>query len=1224
MTNTGLKKAVSLLLALALIISIFPMSMAATKTTALTVTKGSYTRPSLSSVNPSWTSVFGENLTSITLDTVGKGVTILDASGKEVASGTEISAADIGKYSVSVADSQPVGNVAVTVIGKTSESERTSEATLNITVKEPEPLEATLSIEQMSSASLSSIKTKFGSDLSYVKFDFAKADGYSLVIGTYNVSEPEITATDLAIVELKAGPGAASGAEIKVTGYDKASKKINDLILTVNISAPSVGEMEVGYIGTQESVIRIDSFNEALEAAYPGWEISAINGISFSGNGAFYSGNKAILSNTTLNVSESSSISFKANGALTSTTAIYKATASNGSETFDYTGTIRLTSSVGTAEDIDIKLGQNDTVVQIPAINFLTACGLVTANKMTLSLSTSSAQVSMAYVVKTAANGSITKTPVLDESVSLAINDYVEIVFVGNKLSADAALSYTLTTDNKYYQGEINLTAYKAQADQNVDEFSISLNGATQSADFSISEISEECGEDVEITGITFTFSSSDLTMKLGNDTIVSGTEYRVINSSSITVTSKNYTSDVRAYYVATTDDGARYLGSIVFKKLKTGTVADLSAYSIYVPGGSYYGQIDASDISAQIKSDYISSFKVVSAEITYVTGQDSKGKDITTTKTIFNGTSWTTTGTYGYLSATKTNPSSIKEFSISDSLYYIPGTTSGTVEITYYAYGRETVYTGTLIYTVYNGSGLDVELNLRSRDPFALSNEDKEKIIFADQIEAVVELAFGKTATADYIVFDKPTTTMSNYGTLYSNSSKTALSTVNGYYFTSSIANKATNPISGLYYVPTATAGTYKIDYTLFVTFDKNVYELSGSLTIITPRDTKIDTDILYQTTTNNRVTFAASDFSDYIKSIRSTYVFESVKFSAIPDTGTLYYSSTVITEDMIDDYNFYTNTSNDHASIGYVSYVPSGTNYYVTMPFTIYYKQSSSSSTLSSRKGTLVISVTSGAVKEIQYTGKSGELLAMDVSDFKDVCEDATGFDLSHVYFNVSEVSGGKLYHKTTSSSVGSSTAYYAATNKTTQIANVKFRPSVTSGEASFTYDAYSSGGTYLFTGTVVISIYTETKTPTHKSCVLSAQKIVCNGENVSLQAYNIDGYNYLKLRDIAALMASTGSKFSVEVKETTSKREVYCTLGGNYTKAADDLKTGTDQSKTCVASSWAFYVDDVYKSVYVYNIGGYNYFKLRDLGDALEFEVDYNETTNTAIMESSDYRG
>ncbi|MGI5906690.1 MAG: hypothetical protein ACOX85_10615, partial [Candidatus Pararuminococcus gallinarum] len=798
------------------------------------------------------------------------------------------------------------------------------------------------------------------------------------------------------------------------------------------------------------------------------------------------------------------------------------------------------------------------------------------------------------------------------------------ITFAGNKLTSDAALSYTLTADSKYYQGDINLKAYKTQADQNVEEFSISLTGTTQSADFSISDISAKCGKDVKLTGITFTFSSSDLTMKLGNDTVVSGTAYEVINSSSVSVTSKNYTSDVRVYYVATTDEGARYLGSIVFKKLKSGTVADLSAYSIYVPGGSYYGSIAAADISALISRDYVTEFKIVNAQITYVVGKDSKGKEITETKTIFDGARWTNNNTYGYLSLSDTRPTTAEAFTISDHLYYIPGTTSGTVEIVYNAYGRETIYTGKLVYTVYNGSGLDVELNLKSRDPFALTSADTEKVIFADQIKSVVELAFGKNATADYIVFEKPTTNMANYGTLYSNSALSSLSTVNGYYFTNPVAEKATNPISGLYYVPTMTAGTYKINYTLFVTFDKTVYELSGSLTIKTPSDTRVEADVLYQTTTNNRVSFAASDFSDYLKSIRSSYVFESIKFESIPDTGTLYYSNTAITKDTIGNYNFYASASGSRANISYVSYVPSGTNYYVSIPFTIYYKQSSTSTITTSREGTLVITVTSDEVKDIKYSVKSSELLTMDASDFEKICEDATGLDLSHVYFDVGSVSGGKLYHKTTSSSVGSSTPFYVATNKTTRISNVKFRPSISKGEASFTYTAYSSGGTYLYTGKVVISFYTETKTPAHKSCVLSAQKIVCNGENVSLQAYNIDGYNYLKLRDIAALMASTGSKFSVQVIDNATKKEVYCVLGGSYTKVADDLKTGTDQSKTCVASSWAFYVDGEYKSVYVYNIGGYNYFKLRDLGDALEFDVDYSAATNTAIIESSDYRG
>lgn len=1225
MTNTGLKRAVSLFLALALILSAFPMTFAAgeAKTTSLTVTKGSKT--SLGSVNPAWTAIFDDNLASISLS-AASGITIVDASDKTVAAGTDIPLADIGNYFVSVLDSKSAGTVEISVTGKPKadiEWTYNDSRILSVTVKDLEPLKSSLNVTQMSSASLSVLKTAFGNTLDHVTFTLPT--GFSTVVSSYTVQESgeaTISAEDLSVVELKAGAGAESKT-IVVTGYTSEDKKINVCNLKVTVGTPSVSQIEVGYIGTQESLISEDTFNKALDAAYPGWEISRINGISFSGNGTFFdSNNKAILSSTDGDVKFP--IYFKANGTLTNTTATYKATASKGGETFQYTGTIRLTSSINTASNIDVTLGQTDTVAQIPAVNFLTACGLVTANKMNISLSTRTSQIAAAYVVKTAANGSITKTPVLDASVALSLTDYVEITFAGNKLTSDAALSYTLTADSKYYQGDINLKAYKTQADQNVEEFSISLTGTTQSADFSISDISAKCGKDVKLTGITFTFSSSDLTMKLGNDTVVSGTAYEVINSSSVSVTSKNYTSDVRVYYVATTDEGARYLGSIVFKKLKSGTVADLSAYSIYVPGGSYYGSIAAADISALISRDYVTEFKIVNAQITYVVGKDSKGKEITETKTIFDGARWTNNNTYGYLSLSDTRPTTAEAFTISDHLYYIPGTTSGTVEIVYNAYGRETIYTGKLVYTVYNGSGLDVELNLKSRDPFALTSADTEKVIFADQIKSVVELAFGKNATADYIVFEKPTTNMANYGTLYSNSALSSLSTVNGYYFTNPVAEKATNPISGLYYVPTMTAGTYKINYTLFVTFDKTVYELSGSLTIKTPSDTRVEADVLYQTTTNNRVSFAASDFSDYLKSIRSSYVFESIKFESIPDTGTLYYSNTAITKDTIGNYNFYASASSSRANISYVSYVPSGTNYYVSIPFTIYYKQSSTSTITTSREGTLVITVTSDEVKDIKYSVKSSELLTMDASDFEKICEDATGLDLSHVYFDVGSVSGGKLYHKTTSSSVGSSTPFYVATNKTTRISNVKFRPSISKGEASFTYTAYSSGGTYLYTGKVVISFYTETKTPAHKSCVLSAQKIVCNGENVSLQAYNIDGYNYLKLRDIAALMASTGSKFSVQVIDNATKKEVYCVLGGSYTKVADDLKTGTDQSKTCVASSWAFYVDGEYKSVYVYNIGGYNYFKLRDLGDALEFDVDYSAATNTAIIESSDYRG
>ncbi len=144
----------------------------------------------------------------------------------------------------------------------------------------------------------------------------------------------------------------------------------------------------------------------------------------------------------------------------------------------------------------------------------------------------------------------------------------------------------------------------------------------------------------------------------------------------------------------------------------------------------------------------------------------------------------------------------------------------------------------------------------------------------------------------------------------------------------------------------------------------------------------------------------------------------------------------------------------------------------------------------------------------------------------------------------------------------------------------------------------------------------------TPRQAYIVPSPQTIRFNGRSLTLEVYNIDGNNYFKLRDMAALMTDTASRF--EVGFSTDTFRVQATKGAYYTAVGGELESGEDHSASCVPSRWAVYVDGLYMPVYAYNIDGSNFFKLRDLGKALGFFVDYEESTNTAIIESSEYHG
>ncbi|MBR2666924.1 MAG: hypothetical protein IKD96_02050 [Oscillospiraceae bacterium] len=135
-----------------------------------------------------------------------------------------------------------------------------------------------------------------------------------------------------------------------------------------------------------------------------------------------------------------------------------------------------------------------------------------------------------------------------------------------------------------------------------------------------------------------------------------------------------------------------------------------------------------------------------------------------------------------------------------------------------------------------------------------------------------------------------------------------------------------------------------------------------------------------------------------------------------------------------------------------------------------------------------------------------------------------------------------------------------------------------------------------------------------------VPSAQDFLVDGGNVETEVYNIGGNNYFKLRDIAMLLRGTESCFSVDYDDAS--RTISLVSGEAYVPDGTELRTGVDRSASCVPSSQRIVLDGSPVEITAYNIGGNNFFKLRDLGEALRFCVDYDSETNTAIVESAYY--
>ncbi len=136
---------------------------------------------------------------------------------------------------------------------------------------------------------------------------------------------------------------------------------------------------------------------------------------------------------------------------------------------------------------------------------------------------------------------------------------------------------------------------------------------------------------------------------------------------------------------------------------------------------------------------------------------------------------------------------------------------------------------------------------------------------------------------------------------------------------------------------------------------------------------------------------------------------------------------------------------------------------------------------------------------------------------------------------------------------------------------------------------------------------------------SVVLSPQNLRVDGKRIDCEKYNIDGSNYFKLRDIAYLVSGTGSQFSVGWDG--EKNVIRVVTGEAYEPNGSELDlSGGDKSESARPSTQTLLINGVERGdLSAYNIGGNNYFKLRDLGEALGFRVDYDKPSNTAIVVS-----
>lgn len=128
-----------------------------------------------------------------------------------------------------------------------------------------------------------------------------------------------------------------------------------------------------------------------------------------------------------------------------------------------------------------------------------------------------------------------------------------------------------------------------------------------------------------------------------------------------------------------------------------------------------------------------------------------------------------------------------------------------------------------------------------------------------------------------------------------------------------------------------------------------------------------------------------------------------------------------------------------------------------------------------------------------------------------------------------------------------------------------------------------------------------------PSKATATPSPMKLLVNGKNVSVDAYTIEGSNYIKIRDMAYFL--NGSEKNYQVSWDNGKSAINLSTNSPYKTVAGDMSTGNGTAKSAVRSTADIYTDELKSNLTAYDIGGNNFFKLRDVMRMLDVYVGYD---------------
>ena len=150
----------------------------------------------------------------------------------------------------------------------------------------------------------------------------------------------------------------------------------------------------------------------------------------------------------------------------------------------------------------------------------------------------------------------------------------------------------------------------------------------------------------------------------------------------------------------------------------------------------------------------------------------------------------------------------------------------------------------------------------------------------------------------------------------------------------------------------------------------------------------------------------------------------------------------------------------------------------------------------------------------------------------------------------------------------------------------------------------------------------VQAKTVTAVKSSQKFAFTRIAHAREDIDIDSYLIEGSNYVKLRDVAAVMVGQFYQFSVSYDATKNLVMIEPYL--YYEKQGTDLAKITKTKAKAILSDKQILLGGEEREISTAFINGNNYMKLRDIANLIGFLVDYDNETRTVLIATDTEEG